>query len=271
VTKRQWWYLAAINALVVAGLGFGAYAFGTRKASSKPFIVRFDTTAWLVVVTALLALVTGVMAYETRKTARAAVRDIEQGQSLLRETQRQSDTARRQVDLSQDALNAAALPLLTDVGDRDVRTGHLQFKNGFSIHTDNLDGVHIFRDNSNILCSITLRNLGAGTAIVRGLGLGFGSVAGWPGDRTVGIVATGELTRFMFVIPGDREDVSQEDRQLLIDGNATLRVDYTDVYGRQMIISKAHISKAQVQGGRLLTVKQVGFFRPGEDEPFAMS
>jgi hypothetical protein len=163
------------------------------------------------------------------------------------------------------------MPLLTDVGEREVRTGSFEFTGGRSVHTENLDDVYISRAEGKIFCAITLRNLGSGTAIIKGLGLRFGSVEGWSGDRTVGIVATGESTRFMFVIPDSRDDISEEDRQMLMDGNATLIVDYTDAYGRQKITSKAHISSSQVRGGRLLTVRQVGFFRTGEDEPFAMS
>lgn len=208
-------------------------------------------TAWLVVATAALAVFTATMAWETRKTAKAAVDDIEQGQA---------------------ALLASTMPMLVGVDDHQGGQGDIRFPDGESWHVSDIWAVDISSGEKFIHCAITLRNVGAGTAIVTGIGLNFGSAGRWHGAMSSAIVPVGDHTRFTFALPHNRADISDDDRRQLLDGNATLTASYTDAYGRQALTSVAHISRSNFEGQRgEPRVRQTGVYRDGEDDPFVMS
>ena len=113
-------------------------------------------------------------------------------------------------------------------------------------------------------CSVPLRNIGSGVALIQGISLHIGDL-GWGGEMTSAVVAPNEWTRFAFTIPKDTPalDTVLSD---LRSGTATMWVRYTDITGSQVFRTRVDIHDT----GQHWTVRQVFLYRGDtDDEPFA--
>jgi hypothetical protein len=228
-------------------------------------VTAVDSTTLLVWVTGALAVVTTLMAYATFRTARAAEGEIAQGRDVLDAAQRQADAAQRQVEV-------ALMPMLSGVEvDESRPRQEIRFPDGQVVALSGATGVYIGKMDRAILCAVTLRNVGAGTAVVKGLGLRFGSVE-WPGAVSSAIVPPGEPSTFTFSLPDDRADVTEGDRRQLLQASASLEVGYTDAHGGQLYRAVAFLhGPINDDGSARQRVRQIALYKGNEQTPFVMS
>jgi hypothetical protein len=149
-------------------------------------------------------------ARDAADAAREQARLSEQAVSAARET---VDAARQQAELSREALESSIRPMLVDVPDRMLQgeSGRIIFPDGERVHVKGSpDGVHFSYEHLGFIrCSVSLRNIGRGPAVIQGLGLEFGDGSvGWSGAMNPAIVAPDEITRLTFSVPTNRPELA---------------------------------------------------------------
>jgi hypothetical protein len=232
----------------------------TATTTPTPAPVANTSTAWDATVgigTLAMGLATFVLAYQTWRLARQTRLSVDASTRLGETAERQLIEADAQTKLARLALESSVRPILADLplGSGPARVTHTKGE------VTGKDKAHVIISNEGeyVLCSLALRNVGSGVALIRGLGLRFDNDLGWSGKQTKAAVPPGEHTRFTFEIPKDRPEL-QEPLQEVLQHRVTLEVSYTDVNGGQATITRAHV--AQVGSG-LIRVRQISLFHAG--------
>ncbi len=127
-----------------------------------------------------------------------------------------------------DSLSATIRPVLVDVPADAPGRSPVRFDDG-SVDQVDAGAIHVRGTDDYLFCSVPLRNVGPGAAVITGLGL---LDPPWSGKASRMVVPSGEETRFSFSIPKDGPEL-KEGLQRLVDGYFILEVLYTDVDGEQ--------------------------------------
>jgi hypothetical protein len=142
----------------------------------------------------------------------------------------------------------------------------VRFRNGREGHPSDPGSTIVPQeDEEYAFCSVALRNVGAGVALITGIGLDFGEY-GWSGDGSRMVVPPGEITRLTFAVPKNRPELSVGLDQIR-GGYFVAKVSYTDALGRSILTTEAHCSK-KPDGS--FYVRQI-FLGGGDGERFAGS
>jgi hypothetical protein len=222
----------------------------------------------LVTVTALLAVATFFMAFRTSALADATVEALAVAKSAAASAEQQVEAANKAAAVATKAWQASLRPVLADVPEGIYPTEAVLFDDGIdSIVGDGGDVVVLDDDSPDFAyCSVALRNIGLGTAVIRGLGLEFPGDVGWSGKMSLAVVPPGEKTRLTFTIPKDRPELAEGIRRMHA-GDFTVGVRYSDVVGEADLITRVHCYRTS---GPKFRVRQ--FFQSHADgEPFVSS
>jgi hypothetical protein len=211
----------------------------------------------------ILLFVTGITIQQTRKIVRATEK-----QAVA--TTKAVEVAQEQALLTRSALEASIQPLLVDIPPRmHVSSERIRFDEAKAeFDVEDRSELVLREEPSHVLCSVPFRNVGAGVALVRGVGLRFGQgEIGWSGKVASTVISPDELTRLNFAVPKDRPEFS-EYLSSLIQGHCVVEIAYTNSEGTHPLITRA----VTFQDGLGRTrVRQIFLMRPGESEPFAAS
>jgi hypothetical protein len=173
-----------------------------------------------------------------------------------------------EVRLAQRSIEGSIQPLLVDVPERlyfDERRSHpVRFRNGTVVEIQDLGALILTAVGDEVLLSIALRNVGAGVAVISGLGLSINENARVGGDMTRAVLPTGELARFSFTFPRVQPEYADGIAELK-GGRGQIEVGYTDGAGGQSTVTRCFLA------GDPLRIRQVGLLHAGDDDPFAMS
>lgn len=214
----------------------------------------------LSITTIFLALMTGALAIFTAKAAMATSRAAE---AAVAEARNANTTA----ELARASLEAGVRPLLVDVPQgKAADEMPIEFDEGDTVYVDDPGRVLIAEDDRYFFCSVPLRNVGPGAAFIRGLGLRFGGDVGWSGKASATVVPSGEVSRFTFSVPKDRQELQEAIAQLQA-GSVVLAARYTDVRGQQDTTTQAYVFWADGKP----RVRQVSLHSATEREPIVMS
>jgi hypothetical protein len=209
--------------------------------------------------TLALATVTWLLA---RRTSKLAISAKDEAQA----SREANDISRESMDLVRASLSATIRPVLVDMSSHEQGTiSTLRWADGSE---DQVGPGHVVVRSTDqlVVCTVPLRNVGPGTAVITGLGL---VEAPYPGSASRMIVPPGESTRFRFSIPRDRPELADGIQQILA-GRFVMEVGYTDVDGQHLTISRAFVVRPD-DPKEPYKVRQVALLRPGDDKPFAMS
>jgi hypothetical protein len=240
-----------------------------------------DVPAGLAAVAGSIALVIALIGLKNERSQRRSgeqafidelkvMRDhVQAAQATAEASARAAEAAVRSAEISEAALRAAALPLLTSV--TPGRYPHPPGPGDVGPRLPDDTNVRAAPDApEGSLLSVAFRNVGTGIAIVTSLGIGTDpSMPTWIGTATSTVVGPGEVTGLRFIVPKDRADLNALVLALGRPASAVeVEVRYTDVNGTDVLRSKAHLSSRAVGDWR---VRQVGFYQGDATEPFAMS
>jgi hypothetical protein len=206
---------------------------------------------WVAVGTLAVAAATGALAFATFRLAAT--------------TSKLAASASEEAATSKAALSATIRPALVDLPlEEPGAVSTVKWADG---STDQVGPgtIRVHSKDDYVLCTLPLRNIGPGAAVIVGLGL---VEAGFPGNASRMIVPSGESTRFSFSIPKDRPEL-QEGIHRILDGNFALEVAYTDIDGQQTTLTRAFVHQLDPQLS--YRVRQVALLHYGDAEPFAMS
>lgn len=188
----------------------------------------------------------------------------------LQEANRQSELFRQEVELGRQTLNWSVQPALVDVpfGEYLRREEVRVPESGFANYLEDRASLILYDSEEYVTVSIPLRNVGAGTAFIRGLGLNFGADGTAPyGRATLMVVPPNELTRLSFAVPKIMSEL-QPNIPLLLNGNFVVSASYTNAAGEEPWKTQAHCHLGR--DGRAY-VRQIMIWRPGASEPFVAS
>src|SRR2546428_5555260 len=272
----------ALGGMVLGGMAAGAAAGAV--ASSITTNRHLDWQPITAVATLTLALATFWMARRTADLAQTttaerevAMRSLQLAQEQIAVGQRQVDAAHEQVEKSEEhielsrmAMEAASRPILGDVPMGMYYHPELpksvRFDDGTSIQIDDRGSSIVPEETEGFAyCSIALRNIGTGAALITAFGLVFPNYS-WSGRASQSVIPPTETTRLSFTIPKNREEL-QEGVEQLRHGRITLDVAYTDVDGGQPLITRCYLHRSL---GILFRITEISFRHPDE-EPFASS
>jgi hypothetical protein len=238
--------------VIAAGVGVFVLSFLVGYFGPKPgFQWELASIFGTALGTTLLAGATGFLAYSTRSDVRATV---------------------RLANISQAALDAQVQPVLVDVVPGSAPGGPAEFvpyelgvpDGGKHIAPDSVDVGAL--ENGHFICSIPLRNAGAGLAVITGdPRLDHPSRVVYIGLLTMQVVPPGEQTRAYFG-PGAPLD-TPEDATLIVKVPYTDAAGSTDAFESRILWTEAKIKKR----GNVWKVIQVAIRREGEAEPFVVS
>jgi hypothetical protein len=164
---------------------------------------------------------------------------------------------------TREALRATIRPILVDVPLDAPGTARVTYADA-SEHLVGTGSVHVLATEDYVFCSLPLRNVGPGVAVIRGLGLREPPCSG---NVSRMVVPRGEATRFSFSVPRDRPEL-QEGIESMLGGRFILEARYTDADGGQDTITRAFVLRLKDDRYR---VRQVALLHPGDEQPFAMS
>jgi hypothetical protein len=253
-------WLAFLGIVTIPGLHFDA-----ARAALSAADVAILTVAGA---TGLLALVTISVSIHARRAVLAIQREakiaedtltssqeqIRVGLQLVTVGQEQVEAGKRQAAVSQRVLEASFRPLMADVprGFRSYPdTGRpVEVVPGRREHIDDESEVISAADYGKPgYYSVALRNIGTGAAIVTGVKLEGEGVALNECNISAAIVPPGELSRFTFTIPADRDDLMPIRNAILRSTALLVVVRYTDQAGLHEIRTEAHLSRYRQTGG----------------------
>ena len=298
--------MVVLGALAVAaGLGFIALIVVPWLAYARVLTIpwlrfaqpgaRLSTTDVATVTvagaTGLLALSTVLLAVSARRAVAAVQRAVEATDTALTSSQDQVKVAQQQLGVgfdlveasnrqaaaAQRALEASFRPLLSEVP-RGFRTYP---ESGREIEVVR-DQVEHIEDESQVIAgaeygrpgyySVALRNVGTGPAVVTDVRLQAGDVAWHECTISAAVVPPGELSRFTFTIPADRDALVPIRNDILRSNTMLVVVGYTDQAGLHRIRTEAHLSRFQNAGAvSPWYVRQVATFEGDGDEPIVKS
>jgi hypothetical protein len=241
--------------------------------------------------TGLLAVVTTSVAIHARRAVVAIQREaklaedalsssreqVKVGLQLVTVGQEQVEAGKRQAAVAQRALEASFRPLMADV------------PHGFRSYPDTARPVEVvpghrehIDDESEVISaadygkpgyySLALRNIGTGPAVVTGVKLEGEGVALNECNLSAAIVPPGELSRFTFTIPADRDDLMPIRNAILRSTALLVVVRYTDQAGLHEIRTEAHLSRYRQTGSiSPWYIRQVATFDWDSEKPTVMS
>jgi hypothetical protein len=149
----------------------------------------------------------------------------------------QAEAANRQAAASEQSIAALSQPLMLEIppGPGSDRVPH--GSNEWSIESGAREAECFF--------AISVRNVGAGTALLTGLGLSWGAGRSWSGRISQAVVPPEERAVLDFVVPKGRSDLAQLVKVLTAPvENASLWVEvgYTDTGGRRQPVTRLHLN-----------------------------
>ncbi len=160
---------------------------------------------------------------------------------------------------TREALRATIRPVLVDVPMDAPGSARVTHADGLELLVET-DSVHVLAKEKYVFCSLPLRNVGPGVAVISGLGLREPS---WSGNASRMIVPPGEATRFSFSVPRDRPELSEGIGSML-GGRFILEARYADAEGGQDTITRAFVVRGEDGSYR---VRQVALLHPGNEQP----
>ena len=239
----------------------------------------------------LLALIIALQAAHTRRSVAESRRQEKVVEDALRSSQdnvkvglqqatvgqQLVEAANKQSVVVQRALEASLRPLLADVP-RDYRS-YPDSGRPIEVVRDHFERVE---DESQVLAgaeygkpgyySVALRNIGTGPAVVTGVRLQAGENALTECTISAAMVPPGEVSRFTFTIPADRDDLVSIRNEILRSTAMLVAVTYTDQAGRGEFRTEARLSRYRHAGGASpWYVRQLATFDGEGEEPTVTS
>lgn len=200
--------------------------------------------------TLALAGVTAWMAFETRRVAGRTEEEVQAVRAQAEAIQDQAAAAREEVELSRASLETPIRPVLVDVQRPTTRPeglpqaeqeDALAWPGTAERRNVPMADSYAFETVDAIYLSVPLRNVGPGTALIRGIGLRWDEDAlPGAGVPTMGVVPPGERTRIQFSVPKENQRPSLAEFQQR--GTFGVDVAYTDVAGGQWTLTRAHVN-----------------------------
>lgn len=192
--------------------------------------------------------------------------------TMLRHAADQLAAAQEQARVSREAFTASIRPLLVDApqGGAQPTPEKVVFQGMANPITVEQRGTILWlppvgappSDQTIVGLSIPITNIGAGAALLQGIGLGAQSLeGGWSGHTSRAVVATDEDCRFTFTLPGDRADLSNLRDAVLRREDLIVSVTYTNASGRDQLRSEFHLHDGRI--------RQVFLYEGQSDTPFA--
>jgi hypothetical protein len=120
--------------------------------------------------------------------------------------------------------------------------------------------------------SVALRNIGTGPAVVTGVKLRAEEVTWDECTISAAFVAPGELSRFTFTIPADRDDLVPIRNEILRSTTMLVVVTYTDQVSLHQLRTEARLSRYRHAGGvSPWYVRQLATFDGDTEQPIVTS
>lgn len=200
---------------------------------------------------------------------------------LAQSTERMADATLEQAKLTRRGLDAGILPLLVDVpyspGPSEAIYFPDQLHPSVMVHQPHV--IYVDSPGTVIRCSIPLKNVGVGVAVIKMATLRFGN-AEWSSPRIAPtVVERGQVTRMSFSIPvndpGRREIL--ESIQELLGQQFLVDVHYTNIGDSHPLISQLeiHMHGSSLEDGdyyvRQVRVYEAEGYKLGESTPFIES
>jgi hypothetical protein len=239
----------------------------------------------------LFALGTVLLAVQTRRTALESHRLTRLAQEVLQSGHDHLSVGLQQVTVGQGlveaandqaaagqrALEASFRPLMSDV------------PRGFWPHPGDGKSIEVVKDHfehiddeAEVLAgaeygkpgyfSVALRNIGAGPAVVTEVKLHASDAAWDECTISAAVVPPGEVSRFTFTIPADRDDVVPIRNEILRSTSMVVTVAYTDQAGLHRMRTEAQLSRYRHSGGvSPWYVRQLSTFEGDGDQPVVKS
>jgi hypothetical protein len=276
-------WLGFLGVVTIPGLRFDA----SRSALSAADVAIVTVAG----ATGLLAVVTTSVSLHARRAAVAMQHEAKVAEGMLSSSQEQVrvglqlvtvgqeqvEAGKRQAAVAQRVLEASFRPLMADV------------PRGFRSYRDTARPVEVvpghrehIEDESEVISaadygkpgyfSVALRNIGTGPAVVTGVKLEGEGVALNECNISAAIVPPGELSRFTFTIPADRDDLMPIRNAILRSTALMVVLRYTDQAGLHEMRTEAHLSRYR-QTGKVSPwyIRQVATFDWDSEKPTIMS
>jgi hypothetical protein len=181
--------------------------------------------AWVAIGTLLLAAGTFYMAAGTKRLARLTENEV-------RAVEDQARAAGAHLQIAQEALEASIRPTLVDVPPTGPTSPERIQYEGWGTDVDRA-AAHIEQTSDYLYCSVPLRNVGAGLALVEGVTLRWAANdVPWRGNSSLLAVPVGDQTRVLFSVPARRPEFSRAVEAVQEAGSFTIEASYTDASGR---------------------------------------
>jgi hypothetical protein len=218
-------------------------------------------TLSLAAVTAVLVMATFWMARRTATLARATNEEVTAVAEQIDLDRQSVEALRDQVAVARLSAQSAVRPVLVDVhrplvpeairGALETPEHEIGWEAAQETRRVAAPDSIVWGNERAIYISVPLRNVGPGTAFIRGIGIQW--LRGLPGEgvATLAVVPPQEGTRIQFTVQREHhEDLPTVD-EFSNYGTFTLDVAYTDVSGEQWTKTSAHVHRDP--GGRWLT------------------
>jgi hypothetical protein len=276
-------WLAFLGVVTIPGLHLDA-SRTALSAADVAILTVAGATGLLAVVTASVSLsarrAVAAMQHEAKVaegTLSSSQEQVRVGLQLVTVGQEQVEAGKRQAAVAQRVLEASFRPLMADVprGFRSYRdTGKpVEVVPGHREHIEDESEVISAADYGKPgYYSVALRNIGTGPAIVTEVKLEGEGVSLNECNLSAAIVPPGELSRFTFTIPADRDDLMPIRNAILRSTALTVVVRYTDQAGLHEIRTEAHLSRYRQTGSvSPWYIRQVATFDWDSEKPTIMS
>jgi hypothetical protein len=276
-------WLAFLGVVTIPGLHVDA-SRSALSAADVAIVTVAGATGLLAVVTTSVSLharrAVVAMQHEAKVaegTLSSSQEQVRVGLQLVTVGQEQVEAGKRQAAVAQRVLEASFRPLMADV------------PRGFRSYRDTARPVEVvpghrehIEDESEVISaadygkpgyySVALRNIGTGPAVVTEVKLEGEGVSLNECNISAAIVPPGELSRFTFTIPADRDDLMPIRNAILRSTALTVVVRYTDQAGLHEIRTEAHLSRYRQTGSvSPWYIRQVATFDWDSEKPTIMS
>ncbi len=221
----------------------------------------------------LVAIMTGVLAFTTWRLARQTAKEVKQSGQQVEVSKQQVEVSNQLAKTAQTTLEAQIQPVLVDMP-VDLLAGPVEpavYPGRSDVLMLYPGRVHVIEETDEIMVSIPIRNAGVGLAMIRGVDMCFPTPCPPPQIAiNPANLAPGEAGRVL--VRAERgEPAFDQMHNVLLSGNFSLRVAFSDIAGQRPFLTRFDVYHLQGGGLGLWIVRQVHFEDPETREPFAGS
>jgi hypothetical protein len=215
-------------------------------------IALASVTALLVAATYWMARKTAVLAASTRQEVGAVAEQIGLQREQTAALRDQVNVSQAEVEVSQASVNATIRPVLVDLP-RPLFPESVGGGLAEDYHEVAWDGASerkrmpsadafVWGDDGGTYITVPARNVGAGAALIRGIGLRWQRPVPGGGSVTNGVIPPNEFVRIQFTIPVYEGSDGVPFHEFIKYPTFSLEVAYTDIAGAQLTMTRFDVA-----------------------------